>query len=155
MSLSVEKNIEIRNFQATDLQRVVRIERESFRSPWPEILFRRRSEMDPDGFSVASCESKVVGYVIGRIEIKKGLELGHLMNLAVDEKYRRQGIGSLLLKEIEDYFKREGARGIWLETREGNRAAEDFYSKHGYEQIDIQEGYYSDGTDALIMCKGL
>jgi ribosomal protein S18 acetylase RimI-like enzyme len=36
-----------------------------------------------------------------------------------------------------------------------NRAAIQFYERHGYEPSETVPGYYSDGTDALMMEKDL
>jgi len=60
-----------------------------------------------------------------------------------DEKYRRQHIGTRLLKLIEEVATKERCIGIYLWTFEWQ--AKDFYIKHGYsifgEQKDFPPGY--------------
>jgi len=149
------EEFEIRPFEPSDLERVLAIERKSFRSPWEGVLLRAVADRYPDGFKVATFGSEVVGYVIGRVETENSRKVGHLMNLAVDVKYRRIGVGSSLLERVEDHFRRRGAESVWLEVREGNESAMEFYRVNGYERGGYEEGYYSDGDDAVKMYKGI
>ena len=55
--------------------------------------------------------------------------------LWVDEKYRRQGIGSRLLRTAEKEALRRGCHHVHLETMSWQ--APDFYKKHGYSLICI------------------
>ncbi len=57
--------------------------------------------------------------------------------LFVDEKYRRQRLGSTLLKKVEDEAKAMGAALAHLDTFDFQ--ALDFYLKHGYETFGILE----------------
>ncbi len=62
--------------------------------------------------------------------------------LWVDEKYRRQGIGSRLLQSAEKEAVRRGCHHVHLDTMSWQ--APDFYKKHGYSVIatlpDIPNG---------------
>ena len=43
-------------------------------------------------------------------------------------------------------------KDIFLEVRESNQVAINFYKKNNFKQISIRKGYYSDPTeDAIIM----
>ncbi|WP_258075487.1 GNAT family N-acetyltransferase [Legionella pneumophila] len=53
----------------------------------------------------------------------------------VEEKYRNQGLGTILLKKVEEEAKRLGVTLIHLDTFEFQ--AKDFYLKHGYEVFGI------------------
>ena len=53
-----------------------------------------------------------------------------LDTLWVDERYRHQGIGSLIIREIERIAKRKGCRVVTLGT--ASYMARPFYEKHGY-----------------------
>ena len=54
-----------------------------------------------------------------------------LRDIWVDEEYRNQGIGSMLLNKIEEVAKSKNQIGIRLATWEFQ--APKFYEKHGYE----------------------
>ncbi|HFF5914925.1 TPA: GNAT family N-acetyltransferase [Legionella pneumophila] len=53
----------------------------------------------------------------------------------VEEKYRDQGLGAILLKKVEEEAKRLGVTLIHLDTFDFQ--AKDFYLKHGYEVFGI------------------
>ena len=53
-----------------------------------------------------------------------------LEELWVDERYRHQGIGSLLLREVERIAREKGCRVVTLGT--ARYMARPFYEKHGY-----------------------
>ncbi len=57
--------------------------------------------------------------------------------LWIDEAYRKQGLGSKLLKEIERIAVEENCTLIHLDTFDFQ--AKDFYIKHGYEVFGVLE----------------
>jgi len=66
-------------------------------------------------------------------------------SLAVHPLYQNRGIGSALLKEIIDVFRKFNAVEVVLEVRLGNLKARKFYESHGFEETGIAEKYYNDG----------
>lgn len=58
-------------------------------------------------------------------------EILYVHVLYVDEKYRKRGLGSRLLKKAEEDAKAKGAKLVHLDTFDFQ--AKDFYLKHGYE----------------------
>lgn len=153
MSSNSKEDVEIREFRKSDLSEVIEIERECFMNPWPRGLFTRIGGRNPEGFKVAVYDSRIIGYGLGRLEGKEGFIFGHLLDLAVDEEFRRFGVGSKLLTTIEDYFQVRDAIGAWLEVRYRNKSARKFYLSHDYVKVDYVDGYYPNGDDALIMGK--
>ena len=57
--------------------------------------------------------------------------------LWVDEAYRRQGLGSQLLREVEGVIKESGCTVIHLDTFDWQ--ARGFYEKHGYSVFGTLE----------------
>ncbi|MBS0287494.1 MAG: GNAT family N-acetyltransferase [Proteobacteria bacterium] len=57
--------------------------------------------------------------------------------LFVDEKYRHNGLGTLLLNKVENEAKAMGAKLVHLDTFDFQ--AKDFYLKHGYEIFGVLE----------------
>jgi GNAT superfamily N-acetyltransferase len=55
--------------------------------------------------------------------------------LWVEEKYREEGLGSKLLKEVEKIAKEKGCHLIHLDTFDFQ--AKDFYLKYGYEIFGV------------------
>ena len=67
-----------------------------------------------------------------------------LNELWVDERYRHQGIGSMILREVERIAKEKGCRVVTLGT--ASYMARPFYEKHGYTvftTIKTPNGYIS------------
>lgn len=66
----------------------------------------------------------------------------HIDILWVDEKFRKQGIGSKLLQAAEDEARRRESHSVHVDTMSWQ--APDFYKKHGYKIIselnDIPKG---------------
>ncbi len=71
----------------------------------------------------------------------------HITNIAVRERYRRQGIGELLLISIIDLAIELNAQFITLEVRASNTAAHSLYYKYGFTQVGLRRGYYTDNKE--------
>ena len=146
------ENIRIRRMRYEDIPQVVEIERNSFSQPYPPLLIMQILSYFPQGFLVAEDvrSKKVVGYIMGLIEFGHG----HIISIATSKEYRKRGIGSALLKELEDIlFKKYNVAYITLEVRFNNREARLFYYKRGYMDKRLLPRYYEDGTDAILMIK--
>ncbi len=150
----------IRNFSVDDIEGVNSIEALSFQAPWPSGFFRYLHGKAPGLFLVAVEDGDVVGYVVGELReimfsgVSHRYKMGHILNIAVDIKRRRIGVGTQLLREMENRFRVRNANKITLEVRESNNAARSFYKKRGYEDIGRVKGYYVN-EDAVIMCRSL
>jgi ribosomal-protein-alanine N-acetyltransferase len=143
----------VRRTRISDVPSILSIERASFVEPWDEETISQSIELFSTSCFVAEYKGEIVGFLIGSPQpVEEGF-YGHVANLAVSERCRRQGIGRLLLKRAERQFLLEGAQGIQLEVRESNRVARDFYRKEGYEETFIFPWYYSDSENAVVMMK--
>lgn len=76
-------------------------------------------------------EVRVIGYVSGITEHKWFF----LTDLWVEESCRRQGLGSMLLKRIEDKASAEGMEHIYLWTAGLTNPL--FYEKNGYDRFTV------------------
>jgi len=136
----------------TDLHAIARLERESFADPWPrEALL---AELQVDRLRrplVAENDGTVVGFLMAWSVAD---EL-HVINLAVDEAWRRRGIGTRLLAAAFAAGRDEGCVLATLEVRAGNLPALAFYERHGFLQAGLRRHYYQDGEDAVIMTRRL
>ena len=91
-------------------------------------------------------------YVVGFAGIWMMADEAHITNIARRERYRRQGVGELLLISIIDLAIKLSARYITLEVRASNTAAQSLYLKHGFTRAGLRRGYYTDnGEDAVLM----
>lgn len=153
-----KKVVNIRLFKDSDLKRVLEIERNSFPEPWSENIFKLISGKRSIDFLVAQYETEIIGYIISSIVIRlnrkfERVKTGYIMNLAVDEKYRNHGIGSMLLQSILKKFSGKVSK-IFLEVRRSNLAAVRFYSKFNFKVAKMMKSYYKN-EDAYQMIKDL
>ena len=79
----------------------------------------------------------------------------HLLLFAVRPTRRRQGLGSALLRWLEDTARAAGAARIRVEARVDNTAARSFYSEHGYHEGAIVARMYSGRLDGVRLEKWL
>jgi ribosomal-protein-alanine N-acetyltransferase len=72
-------------------------------------------------------------------------------NLAVAERWRRQGIGGALLKSALSQASGLGARAATLEVRSTNATARVFYEKEGFRPVGLRRRYYADPPDDALL----
>ena len=85
--------MKVRKFVPKDLKRVFEIENMSFDQSYGINMFQQLYEMGI-GFLVAEKDDYVVGYVMFWVKYENQ---GHIISIAVDKNYRRQGAGTELL----------------------------------------------------------
>lgn len=133
-----------------DIAEIALIEKECFSTPWSEESLR--SELTNDGavFLTAKTDGEVSGY----IGMHTVLDECYIANVAVKNKFRRMGIGSLLLREAEKAAREKSCSFISLEVRVSNTPAITLYEKYGYISQGERKNFYSSPTEnALIMTK--
>ena len=90
-------------------------------------------------------DNKITGF----IHISSNYEIIDILNIVVDPKYEKQGIGTKLINYI---IKKKDpiVSKIMLEVREDNLKAINFYQKNHFTIIAKRKNYYKN-KDALIM----
>jgi [ribosomal protein S18]-alanine N-acetyltransferase len=72
--------------------------------------------------------------------------------LVVDQKYRRQGAGSALIRDCMEWAANIGASNMRLEVRASNSAALALYRRHGFSAVARRRAYYSAPVeDAMLL----
>jgi [ribosomal protein S18]-alanine N-acetyltransferase len=111
-----------------------------------------RSIRDPNSnVAVAGEATQLVGFGI----MKYRDEEAHLHLFAIQEAYRRQGIGTALMAWFERTALVAGIGVIRLEARLSNQDARAFYRHLGYEEVTTVRGYYLGVETAVRMAKDL
>jgi ribosomal protein S18 acetylase RimI-like enzyme len=102
------------------------------RSDQPEEI-RKKMQRDPDLFLVAERAGEIVGTVMGGFDGRRGM----VYHLAVRHELRKQGIGAVLMEELEARLRAKGCiRSYLLVTTENENAAR-FYEQRGWERMDL------------------
>ncbi len=87
--------------------------------------------------------------LVGFIHFSKMYETVDIVNIVVDESKRKCGIGTILLKELINYF--DDVTNIMLEVNENNISAINLYKKNSFYIINKRNNYY--GSDAALIMK--
>jgi len=139
----------VRKFTFSDLKRILEIEKSSFTTDaYPKSRFAKLAKKHSDGFFVIENAGKILGYIIG---YKTKKNQGDLDSIAIDPKYRKLGIGKLLLRYILNQFKKKGLRHASLEVRAKNKTAISFYRDMGFKAKRVIKEFYRDKADAYQM----
>lgn len=76
----------------------------------------------------------------------------HIVSIGVCDRYRRRGIGEILLLAVVEHAMERQSDTITLEVRKSNASARLLYEKYGFVKRGIRRAYYSDNReDAIIM----
>ena len=125
-----------------------RIESESNRAPWSRKFFAYEFE---NTFS-RTFGARVAGCLAGFVVVHVVADEVHIVNLAVDKRFRRRGVARAMLLEVLDELYCQGAEWVYLEVRAGNLAALSLYEQFGFFRAGTRPKYYSDnGEDAVLM----
>jgi [ribosomal protein S18]-alanine N-acetyltransferase len=90
------------------------------------------------------------GQVAGFLVTRSVAEGEHeILNLAVAPEFRRCGIGRTLLER----FMAQPRGSVFLEVRESNRGARDFYQSVGFKELTRRPQYYELPSEAAIVMK--
>ena len=93
-----------------------------------ELMLQR----DIDLLLVAECDGRIIGTVLGGWDGWRG----NIYRLAVIPEYRRRGIGSALVREVENRLKSKGAQKNSIMVENQDELAKDFWDamkKSDYE----------------------
>jgi ribosomal-protein-alanine N-acetyltransferase len=140
--------VDVRRLRSSDLDDVERIERQSYVTPWSRSMFAGELAK-PNGVCMGAFQgADMLGYII----VAKYVDAWHVMNIAVDERYRGRGVARALLEHLFDTTRNDAERGYTLEVRVSNDVAIHLYTSLGFVETGIRRGYYTDNReDALIM----
>src|SRR5215213_10646142 len=100
---------------------------------------------------VCEVEDRLSGFVC--LEYREWNRLGQLQGLAVDPGLKRRGIASELVHCAEEFVRREGGRGFYVDTPVTNEIGRSFYEALGYWQAYVMPEYYGEGLDGVTCLK--
>lgn len=135
-----------------DLDEVLAIERTAFERPWTREMFESELK-NPVSHAYVLWGSYqggriIVAYIIFWVIHGEA----HILDLAVDERLRRTGIGEMILRAALDKMYDNLVYEVYLEVRKSNEAALSLYRKLGFKDAFERKNYYGD-EDAIVMTK--
>jgi ribosomal-protein-alanine N-acetyltransferase len=137
-----------------DLPRVMAIEQSAHSYPWTQGMMQDclragygcqllQEAGEPLGFAVSS---RVVDEL-------------HLLNLCIEPRHQRKGLGRFLLCHLLAEGRAAEATTAFLEVRPSNQAARRLYQETGFCEVGYRKDYYPGGPkgreSALVMAMDL
>ena len=152
------ENLNVRIALKEDIPNILKLMRDSFPKyqsyieykiyPLIEDEFDLYSDMLNNLFFVYYKNSKLIGHIRFKVEEDNA----RIYRVCVDPRHQNKGIGSILLKYVENYAKMKGLNSIGLTTIGGVDYLSRFYSKNGYKLYSNND---SRGYDRVLLIKNL
>ena len=125
------------------IEQIFNLEKEIFKnSAFSKSYLNTLIKGDNSFIYVYLIDDKVCGYLM----ILDSIDVYEILAIATIEKYRNKGIAQELLDKIR-------IKNIFLEVRESNKVAINFYKKNNFKEISIRKNYYSEPTENAIIMK--
>jgi ribosomal-protein-alanine N-acetyltransferase len=131
----------IRRGAADDLDSVAAIQDAS-----PGAARWRVADYLEQDFRVAIDGNRIVGFLVARTLTAEEREI---LNLAVAPDFRRKGVARALLESAFEGF----CGSVFLEVRESNGVAQEFYKSLGFKELSQRAGYYDSPPETAIVMK--
>jgi ribosomal-protein-alanine acetyltransferase len=141
---------ESRTSDLTTIERILREASLSFHAP-------NHPKGDPHSAPFSQTGStrtqvcEIAGEVVAVLQWRQVGEEAEIFDLAVESKYRRQGIGRLLLQRFLSSARERDVTKIFLEVRESNAAALALYRKLGFIVTGRRPDYYRDPEEVALL----
>ena len=140
-----------RQYEARDFGRLHKLDQECFP---PGISYSKWSLHYYLSLPGADCLVAEEGkQIAGFILAEENPPLGHIITLDVAAGFRRKGVGTMLLGEMERHFAFKGVQSVLLETSVENESGIAFWVRHGYRTEAVVKKYYLGKIDAYEMRK--
>lgn len=144
------------SFRATRLPRSVNVpyprDIAELRGNWKQQDCFLVATVTREGISPESGEPADIEHIIGYVDLheQQWQRAGWVQNLVVDADYRRQGVGTGLLRSAAAWARRESLRRLILEAPTKNGSALHFFHSRGAEFCGFNDRYYTNGDIAVF-----
>ena len=147
-------NAGLREMRVSDLDAVMDIERRAYEFAWSRGNFV--DSLAAGYVAQVLCDEQ--GAVQGYFVAMAGVDEMHLLNISVEPRLQRRGLGLQLLDGVLLSATLHGAALLWLEVRPSNLRALRLYERYGLHAVARRRAYYPamvDGRagreDAIVM----
>lgn len=159
----INREIRIRNIDKEDINEVLKCvnqSNESYRAMGRSSLFtieeiqQRYLETLVNSMEFFCCieyKEVTIGILKGRLESKNPNELC-ILSLLLLEEYRGMGLGTNILKSVENYFKDNFfVNKFYVLIIENNKRAIKFWTNNGYKIARVTQGFEETGSPGMMI----
>ena len=132
------------------LDEILQVEQACFSAPWTRKMMKAELTGNPFAHFLVALDA--TGAIVGYHCFWIVFEELRVMNLAVRESMRRNGIARALVTEALQKGLAQAAPRAVLEVRASNQAARTLYQLMGFTTVSTRPQYYSNPVeDAILM----
>ena len=144
---------EIRDCTVADIVSVCVIENLSFEKPYTPEIFLDLLRRFPEGFRIMENDGQLIAYcVISPFRKYNARESIIINSIAVKPEFRKQGLGSELLRDAIKIARKKGAPSVFLQVAVENHKARNLYTKFGFSSTNkLLKNYYGPARNAIEM----
>ena len=148
--------VRVIDYQAHLLDQVYDLFNRSIPNFWSKSTLEMDTQAKWSIYLMATKEEDEKNKVIGALGAHHTVDQLEIMNFAVDINYRGEGVGLHLFRALDTFCTEKKISHLYLEVRESNMIARNFYEKHGFIVIRKREGYYQNPKeDAWVMTRNI
>lgn len=147
-----EAEIIVRELKVEDSAAVAEMEQQIFSDSWSE-----KSVLETVQQKQSVCfAAEKAGHLLGYLLAHHAADEAEIARIAVQKEARRQGAAGKLMQALEHYCEEHKMEKLLLDVRESNEAARSFYTKNGFVEDGIRQGFYvNPSEDAVLMSRQL
>lgn len=147
-----EAEIIVRELKEEDSAAVAEMEQQIFSDSWSE-----KSVLETVQQKQSVCfAAEKAGHLLGYLLAYHAADEAEIARIAVQKEARRQGAAGKLMQALEHYCEEHKMEKLLLDVRESNEAARSFYTKNGFVEDGIRQGFYvNPSEDAVLMSRQL
>ena len=145
-----EAEIIVRELKVEDSAAVAEMEQQIFSDSWSE-----KSVLETVQQKQSVCfAAEKAGHLLGYLLAYHAADEAEIARIAVQKEARRQGAAGKLMQALEHYCEEHKMEKLLLDVRESNEAARSFYTKNGFVEDGIRQGFYvNPSEDAVLMSR--
>lgn len=145
-------SIDVREITLQDVDRVCELENAIFSDAWSKKALKESLEQENALILGAWKDEHLCGYLI----VYFAVDEGEIVRIAVDASCRRCGVAGHMLLNLENVCEEKQVNKLFLEVRESNQTAIDFYKNNGFCEDGLRKNFYTKPVeDAVLMSREL
>lgn len=136
----------VREAKKEDYIAIARLNKEEMKYDYPvektKVKLAQILEDASQKVYVAVSSEQVIGYVhVNNYDVLYAPHMKNIMGIAVEQNFKKQGVGRALLEVVEKWGKETGASGVRLVSGSERKEAHAFYKHCNYIESKEQKNF--------------